>query len=296
MATKIDAMIVGAQKAGTTSLNYYLSQYPDITTHFTQEFGMFSDSGAFDKGFYFFFNNSVKREFANRKFFVAKHARLMYEKELLVKLKSHNPDVKIIVILRNPIDRAYSAFWYFRRNGLERYTSFEDCIYINDLKRFKNNLKAIKNCNYIELSKYYKYIKDVFEIFPSHNIKICIFEEMIKNLNESLIDICKFCNLTIKFEFDTTQKRNEKSIAKYEWVSQLTAPGRKSILKFVLPFSIRIKLRRFIEKFNNRKENVQFSKITPATRKHLADIFRDDVNKLNEMLDIPLKDYWKDFA
>ena len=60
----------------------------------------------------------------------------MCNRDLLFKLKEHNPHVKLVIVLRNPIDRAFSAFLYCRSNGIEPYTKFEEAVFLNDPLRF----------------------------------------------------------------------------------------------------------------------------------------------------------------
>jgi sulfotransferase family protein len=296
MKPRIDAMIVGAQKAGTTSLNQYLSQHQNIYTHEPQEFGMFADVKAFEKGFDYHYKNTVIASIdPSKNIFVAKHARAMYEKELLIKLKEHNSDVKIIAVLRNPIDRAYSAFTYFRKNGMEPFENFDDCIYKNDTSRFKGNAKIQKNCNYLELSSYSKYLRDIYEIFPEENVRIYIFEQIISDLNFYLNDMCRLIGVSSGIHFNTEKKYNEKGKARSQLISQLTAPGKNKIFKNIFPYKLRAKLRKFIKQANLKKDD-SFENMSPQTRQFLKDYFNTEVANVASLLNMPVQEFWKDFS
>ena len=65
MAEKISLLIAGAPKAGTTSLNNYLAQHPNIYTHFTTEFNMLADMKDFDMGVDYHISNSVYKNVLN---------------------------------------------------------------------------------------------------------------------------------------------------------------------------------------------------------------------------------------
>src|SRR5688572_6669330 len=122
MKNKIALMIVGAQKAGTTSLNNSLAQHPKIFTHETLEFGLFRDNEEYNKGLDFFLKNTVSKSDSSnpeKNIFIAKRVGLLHNEEMLLKLHGLNPNVKIVAVLRNPIDRAFSAFWYCRKTGME---------------------------------------------------------------------------------------------------------------------------------------------------------------------------------
>ncbi|MEO8116283.1 MAG: hypothetical protein ABI653_01465, partial [Bacteroidota bacterium] len=99
MTNQIDLMIVGAQKAGTTSLNNYLAQHPNIFTHFTLEFNMFRSPEDFEKGFQFYLDNTIDKEIKTNRDkikLVAKRVGIMHDKKMISLLKSHNPNVKIV--------------------------------------------------------------------------------------------------------------------------------------------------------------------------------------------------------
>src|ERR1051325_8643005 len=99
----IDAMIIGAQKAATTSLKNYLMQHPQIAGHVQKEFAFFQDNEEQKNGYRF----AYKKYFQNgqpivNKKIIAKHASLYSMEENIQKLKEHNPDALLIFSLRNP--------------------------------------------------------------------------------------------------------------------------------------------------------------------------------------------------
>ncbi|MBS1730632.1 MAG: sulfotransferase, partial [Bacteroidetes bacterium] len=100
MKDKIALMIIGAQKAGTTSLNNYLAQHPQIYTHFTLEFTLFNRDH-YKNGFDYYFENSISDHRKNDPncLFIAKSVGLLYKPELLQKLKEDNPNTQIIIVL-----------------------------------------------------------------------------------------------------------------------------------------------------------------------------------------------------
>lgn len=297
MDKKIELMIVGAQKAGTTSLNSYLSQHPDIYTHFTIEFGLFKDLKTWNKGFDYFYKNTVTDTVKlnqNNSVFVAKRVGLMYDPPMMVKLKEHNPNIKITVVLRNPIERAFSAFWYCRNRG-EPYSQFEDAIFINDRTRFKGDKKLEENSDYIGRSSYVQHLKNIYSIFPHENIKLFLFEEMIIDLNKYLNEICKFIDLE-PHEFDTSIKYNERAESRSQLLVRILAPGKNAIINNLLPVNLRIKLKQRLKRANLKKEgSTQKTYMKDDTRLHLNNIFKQDMPELEQLTKLPLKKYWQEF-
>ena len=101
---KLDLVIVGAQKAGTTSLHQYLKSHPDISGHSVTEFTYFTDNNVHKDGF----ESAFKKYFDKQEYkrIVAKNVTINQQENSLIKLKEHNPKVKIIFMLREPVSRA----------------------------------------------------------------------------------------------------------------------------------------------------------------------------------------------
>lgn len=247
---EIDFMIIGSQKAGTSSLLYYLSQHPKILVHHTYEFVYFFQDDVYEQGYENAFKHNYKQEGQEDKFLLAKNVMVMYSHEALKRLYEHNPDVKIIIVLRNPVSRAYSSFWYAKTTGREVATTFEEAI--NKGKTEATNNKYIQqNLQYLEMGEYARYIKTVMEIFPAENVKVIIFEEFIKNLKAGLNEVVTYLNLQ-SFEFDTTKKVNESRAAKSQFIANITAPGKKSKWTKLIPIKYRNKLRKLLTKHNSK--------------------------------------------
>lgn len=108
---KIDVMIAGAQKAGTSSLKYYLQQHPEISSHINLECDYFvSEQADFDKYFVQYFETP-------NKVILAKYAGIYKQENFLKKLYIHNQNCKLIFILREPVDRLVSAYDMEKKAG-----------------------------------------------------------------------------------------------------------------------------------------------------------------------------------
>jgi len=298
MKGEVSLMIVGAQKAGTTSLNNYLAQHPQIFTHQTLEFGLFKDNNSFNKGIDYFLKNTVDKQAIlnpDKTTFVAKRVALMYNREMLLRLFESNPKVKIVIILRNPIDRAFSAFWYCKKIGMEPYRTFEQAIYNNDISRFKGNRAWEASCDYIGRSTYLPPIRDIMSIFPEDNVKILLFEEMVKDLKAALNVITSMIHLP-PFNFDTSEKYNEGMDVHSGMISKITRPGKSNFIKQLLPLQYRLKLKSFVQGLNESKTLTKEKKqLHPDTRIYLKKIFAPQMKELIDITHLPIKKYWSEF-
>ena len=114
---KVDFFIVGAPKAGTTSLYYYLNEHPEIEMSTQKETDFFSDSAIQKQGLYYGKNRiDTLEKYHNlfpttqeKKYGEASVSYLFYE-DVPEKIKAYNSKGKIIIMLRNLVDRAFSHY------------------------------------------------------------------------------------------------------------------------------------------------------------------------------------------
>lgn len=169
-----DFIIIGAAKCGTTSLYNYLIKHPNIKSAFQKEPNFFSKH--FDKGIAFY-----KSQFPFcRKGFITGEASPSYfsyppAPQRIAKLI---PSVKLIVLLRNPTDRAYSLYHHKLKylSNKDSY-SFKEAI-TKEPERLDRKLEKIINCqNYYDSKDYYKVYKKYYHYAYLHS---CIYIKSIK--------------------------------------------------------------------------------------------------------------------
>jgi hypothetical protein len=118
-----DAMIIGAMKSGTSSLHYYLTQHPQVIAPLRKEVHYFDLN--FGRGESWYRANFGREGQAG----VNIDSSPYYLFHPLVPQRAHAlvPDAKLVVLLRDPVRRAYSHYWHQRNKGRESL-SFEDAI------------------------------------------------------------------------------------------------------------------------------------------------------------------------
>jgi Sulfotransferase domain len=176
---------------------------------------------------------------------------------------------------------------------MEPYTRFEDAVFFNDPKRFNDDEQIKKNCEYIFRSSYLQHLKTVYSIFSPENIKLFLFEEMILDLNKYLNEICTFGSLE-KYKFDISVKYNETRKSRFQLLSKIISPKRKSIMKKLIPLKQRTKIKEALRVANQKKEPVNNHKISSSTRLYLQNIFKKDIYELETFTGLPLKNYWQE--
>jgi len=212
---KANFIIIGAMKAATTSLYTYLKQHPDIFMTKVKEpmfFNNFNQNNDYKilgrKGNrsttleeYFSLFSDVENESAIGE---ASPAYIYNEKAPQL-IKEHLPNVKIIAILRQPVERSYSNYLHTKRADRENVNSFEQAIEIEN-QRINDNWSPLYH--YIQKGYYSVQLKRYFEIFPKENIKVYLFEDVVKYPKETLKDIFQFLNVDDDIEVDTSKKSN----------------------------------------------------------------------------------------
>tara|TARA_B100000768_G_C11215965_1_gene348210 strand:+ start:301 stop:1035 length:735 start_codon:yes stop_codon:yes gene_type:complete len=197
--------IIGAQRCGTTFIADYLSAHSSIQVikPLKPEPKFFSDIGnhQFNKDTYFnkFFINNP-----NTNFFIEKSTNYIENVKALKHIKKLFPNGKILILLRNPIYRAYSNYKFSYESGLES-KSFLEAINSNPKKRPYKSVSS-NPFNYLERGLYINYIKEVDKIFDKKNIKIFILEEL---MNTNLNELLKFFNLSsLNIDYFRKSKKN----------------------------------------------------------------------------------------
>lgn len=202
-------------KAATTSLYTYLKQHPDVFMSKVKEPMFFNN---YKKENDYFVKGRKTKKITTLQDYTALFDKeknqsaigeaspaYIYDKKTPYLIKEVIPEVKIIVVLRQPIERAYSNFLHARRAGREPITKFTEAINSEE-KRKENNWSPLYF--YKDKGFYYKQLKRYFELFPKENIKVLLFEDVVKNPTTTTQEIFSFLGVDSNFIPDTKQKTN----------------------------------------------------------------------------------------
>jgi hypothetical protein len=275
-------MIVGAQKAGTSSLAYYLAQHPDICTHERLELSYFVNVEDHALGY----PSNFERYFAQcpvESRILGKSVTVMTDAEPVRRMREHNPDMRVIVILRNPVDRAYSAYWWARRKGYESLETFEEAI-AADPRRHRGNIVRIRSTSYIPFGLYADQIEMLRAAFGEEQVQVHLFEDMQSDAVATCRRIFEHIGVDPTFAPDVSGKRNTMSLARSSTVARLLSSqfGLKRRLRRALPRGMAERLKRRAERWNR----VTFDQpaMRPETREMLVGRFADENLRLGALI------------
>ena len=298
-------LIVGAAKSGTTSLHAYLSRHPDVLMstpkepkYFSNKINTISFSGEGDIEAY---NNIVKSKteyenlFKSEKDFIIKGESsadsLYYFKKVIPLIKKELKEPYILILLRNPIQRAFSAYSHLIRDERET-NSFEEGL-IKESKRKELGYEFI--WYYKDAGLYYNQVKSYKENFK--NCKVILFDDLKKDSQLVVDDICDFLKLT-KFKIKKDKVYNISGIPKKNLQTFLYN-------KFIKKRSFLRKVAGMFLKENQKKQiaiflkEVLFSKqlkkleMKPETKNKLIDFFKEDILKLEKLIGRDLQHWLK---
>jgi hypothetical protein len=256
MTPVIDAMIVGAEKAGTTSLLRYLSEHPEVVSHEGMEMPFFVDEELYKKGW-----DWAHKEYFSSKMggtiILAKSVGCMYWPHVPERLYAHNPNMKLIAALRNPVDRSYSAYWYAVQKGREDKKTFEEAIAAEPERLECGNDFHLRYHAYVYRGLYARQLLGLLEFFPAEQLQVVIFEHFKTAPERTIMELFRFLDLS-SARVDVMKRHNEtlsnrKPVLDYFRSNTALLPR---IIKFILPKNSRRKALSLLEQLGRNREAI----------------------------------------
>lgn len=281
MKPKVDFFIVGAAKAGTTSLYSYLNKHPEIEMSTIKEPNYFSNE-FIEKQSLYYKKESIKSLnkyhslYSDTKNLIRGEASvsyLFYEK-VPKKIFKYNSRSKVIIMLRNPSDRAYSHYLMDKRLGFVR-ESFENIVH----KKSTHKNSALFYQQYIELGQYSFQIKNYFDVFSKKNILIVDYDDFIYNSSEVLNKVCVFLNVENRSFSNTNKVYNKYTNASNKLVKVLyTFRFLREFIGNFFSESLKIKIQALF--FTDEKKPTLNSEI----QIYLKEYYKVELEKLSKLL------------
>jgi len=189
ISPKIDLIIAGAQKAGTSSLKKYLSQHPKIKSHLNLECDYFANTkNSFDTYYTRYFQPATTQEII-----LAKYAHLTKQDSFVENLFNHNPEVKIIFCIREPLSRLQSAYNMGIQNGWIKFTPDE---LIKGIKEAEKGQYSLSYNVLVKQGDYARVANLLTNKFPTKHILFLSFRELCMNAQKECNRIFDFMGIS----------------------------------------------------------------------------------------------------
>lgn len=286
-----DFIIVGAARSGTTALHRLLGQHPEIYMTPNKEpcFFAFADRKIEYRGSKFAFAvktwNEYCKLFSNvSDTMVAGEASTPYlflHGESIAAMQRYLPEsrnIKIVMILRNPAERAFSNYVWRLRDGREDL-SFDRALAVES-QRMEEGYSF--DYFYSGRSLYYEAVKGYLEAFDQ--VHIILYDDFVQRREETLKNLCRFLGVDDSFHFRAAKEVNNSYVPRFPVLSRIVTAelGWKFKLLNALPDSFTDRLRKLFYRFNAKgTEKPEFS---AAARKRLAGLFNPDIDKLSALI------------
>jgi Sulfotransferase domain len=277
--------LVGAAKAGTTSVYAYLSQHPQVffpcikEPHFFTQVRVSEHQRPFVEAI-------IERAEYLRLFREAHDFRVvadaspsyLWHPDVPHRIRTQVPDAKIAILLRDPVERAHSHYLMDYREGVQDL-DFYDAL-VHDLSRREKGWGI--SSLYFELGQYAQQVSRYLETFPPEQVRILFFEDFRRDVKRSLRELVKFLELDIAAidGIDTSKTYNHYAEPRHEIMRRLAGARMSRILgQTIVP---RKAGRLIFERFFLRR--VCKPPIDPRARDLLCALYDPDIAELEKVL------------
>lgn len=263
-----DFVVIGAQRSGTTSLYRYLDRHPDIFMAPTKEVHFFDRH--FENGVAWYckqFDGAHLNQVVGEA-----TPRYMADPRAVERLAEIVPHARLVALLRDPVERAYSHYWMERARGRER-RSFEEAIAVEEGRKGAQTLPA-----YLGQSRYLTQLQRICGSFRRDQLLVMLFDDLRHEPGATLAGLCRFLGVEDSGDPSAIEEVNQ-------FVAFRSLTLRRMYKRLPLALS---PLTRALGRLNT-KSGRTYPPMRPETRKHLVTRFASENRALGEWLDRDLE-------
>lgn len=255
-----DFIIAGAMRCGTTALNSYLRDHPDVAMASSKEVHYFD--AHFDRGIDWYRSQFPESEEA-----VAvgeATPNYLFRPVALQRIKDTLPEVKLIFVLRNPIDRAYSHYWHDRARG-------KLTVEFSEIIDRELDGEDIGPAAYVARGRYADQMAEVLQRFERNQIMVEAFENLTARPTEVYAATCRFIGVDDGFRPDRLGEPVNaflqfRSLRLREFARRLPKRAQSAVGRL------------------NRRDSAAYPEMAPDVRARLRDVFDVANAGLSELL------------
>ncbi|MEM8556262.1 MAG: sulfotransferase domain-containing protein [Bacteroidota bacterium] len=316
-----DFLIVGAPKCGTTALFEYLSEHPELHVPFKEPHYFGSDLRP-----EFYRGGRRNLDWYMGKLSGAQPGQLvgeasvwyLYSTKAAEEIYAHNPDARIVIMLREPSSMMYSLYnmfmWvrdlvpngvlYENGVGAVKPLTFEEALANQDERKAEfsamRDLDAERGVRarrifHTEVAKYSEQVQRYLDVFPREQIKIVLLDDIktdVAKVYRETLEHIGVRDTAFKASFEVVNSsRDIKSYTLHRlMLKHDSLPALRAVIKAVTPRSLRKKV--FMKVLRKNVTHKKQPKMSAETRAWLKAHFRDDVERLAELVDRDLVKLW----
>jgi Sulfotransferase domain len=219
---QLDFILAGAQKSGTTALHYFLEKHPQITLGDQQEMHFFDDEKNFSR--------AIDHEILHPHYSPVPASTIagectpsyLYWPPAAERIHQYNSAIKLLFLLRNPVDRAF-AHWNMQRFKKREALEFLDALQEEKSRTARPLSLEARRFSYVDRGFFAKQLKRFFALFPREQLKIIKFEEFRNKQRETLEAVFQFLGVKSPGPF----RSKDRNVVPY--AREMTAAERKHV-------------------------------------------------------------------
>lgn len=305
MSKKPNFFFIGGMRCGSTSINLLLDQHPDIFMSPIKEPRFFEaellrsklkqnpNDADLKKQLLHFTQTGKHREEieylslfskANNERYIGESSHYLYNPEVAKLIKEKYPNSKILISIRNPVDRLFSEYSFYTRRGSYK-GSFKSFLLEN--ADVKDGVLIEKPNGRLNKGLYFDRVRTFIQIFGEENVKVIIFEKFIQQEKQTMDEVYEWLGIDQISEITLVHAQKSgkftvpliKRIISNKWVN--------SKVKKIVPKMWLVKIREIIYKFFLKEGSID--NISKAL---LNEFYIEDRIKLTTQFNLDL-DHWQ---
>lgn len=283
---KVNHIIIGAGRSGTTSLVAYLKQHVDVNFSSIKEVSYFSIDEHYNRGEAFL--HSFYEE-DNQPVMATSDTYLLMSKDAPERIKVYNPNIKLTIILREPASRTLSNYNFSVNHG---YIDATESLIASQKKESdvlsRNDIVEQNNyCNFYG-SLYHKHLSYWLQYFKREQLFICTTEQLKNNPKKLMKDYFTFLGVK-DIQVKELEPLNQAATVKNKTLNSFLV-NRDHWLRKVIRVPMQLKpIRNVVLKSNvvesvkdGNKQQQAYKKLTAEEQEFCHNYFREDLQKLKE--------------
>jgi hypothetical protein len=331
--TALQFLVIGAEKAGTTSLFEYLRRHPEIHMPAEKELSFFSLERNFNRGWDWYIETALRnsassavcgeasvgymmgtpfRQLTENEHIEPDLSNVMSPLERVIpeRIKNFLPDIKLLCVLRDPIDRAYSHYRMARLNNVES-RSFDEAVelLLSPTSLEDSRTLRTQTNGYIANGEYARILAGYFGVFRPDQIMVVFSDDLANEAAATVARVFDFVGVSSQFIPDNigaryragAEKQRLSALDLYAWQRTLGSVRAARSLWRLLPQNARFRVSNAVNVASyrmalwNRRNTRAGDSMNTATRQMLAAHFNADSQRLGNMIgaDVPWLNHWK---
>lgn len=286
---KPDLFVVGAPKCGTTAMDLYLKQHPEVFVLEKKEpqfFGTDLHSSQFirDEKEYLYSFSKARGERRVGETSVWS----LYSRRAAAEIKAFEPSARIIIMLRNPVEMIPSLHRQYLYTGNEDIESLEAALDAEEDRkkgrRIPETATFVQGLFYRDTARYAQQIQRYFDVFDRENVHVVIFDDFKKDPAETYKGVLRFLEVSTNFQpkfrvVNPSKRIHSKTLRN---LSKHPSKGARQLVRTLIPRPVRHGLIRVLDHYNTRYEPPP--PVDPKLLERMRAEFAPEVEHLGRLL------------